>query len=314
MKKLHLCYYGNVVKAFTDRGPSILAPPFKNFLVAYDDWNDMTNEAKQQHIKSFMPYKPSANDLLEVLPDRQVPASTKTQSTTASQNEEETTSLVEKEEQFTIPATAEELSISEEKLRLDILREIFIKAEEIANSPNGVTTAASSDERMRTVKSSTSDQPLIISPNPRNRNLLQCKCKTSMWHLICKHALAAAFNLGITFYYLVEVKKKILTSRKSKGFTKAVNMNSSITEKGLKKSQIQNKCNKEMKSAASERQRFAAVSVSSKAPKGSSISDQVISTGDIQLNIQPFSTGLILPNTQPIPSSISYTVKQAADS
>ena len=91
-------------------------------------------------------------------------------------------------------------------------------------------------------------------------------------------------------------------------------MNPSIEEKGLKKSQIQNKCNKEMKSAASERQRFAAVSVSSKAPKGSSISDQVISTGDIQLNIQPFSTGLILPNTQPIPSSISYTVKQAADS
>ena len=154
----------------------------------------MTNEAKQQHIKSFMPYKPSANDLLEVLPDRQVPASTKTQSTTASQNEEETTSLVEKEEQFTIPATAEELSISEEKLRLDILREIFIKAEEIANSPNGVRTAASSDERMRKVRSSTCDQPLIISPNSRNRNLLQCKCKTNVWHLICKHALAAAIE------------------------------------------------------------------------------------------------------------------------
>ena len=201
----------------------------------------MTNEVKQQHIKSFIPYKPSANDLLEVLPDRQVPASTKTQSTTASQNEEETMSLVEKEGQFTIPATAEELSIPEEKLRL---------------------------ERMRTVRSSTSDQPLIISPNPRNRNLLQCKCKTSMWHLICKHALAASFNLGITFDYLVEVKKKILTSRKSKAFTKAVNMNSSIKEKGLKKSQIKNKCNKEMKSATSERQRFAAVSVSSKTPKG----------------------------------------------
>ena len=45
-------------------------------------------------------------------------------------------------------------------------------------------------------------------------------------------------------------------------------MNPSIEEKGLKKSQIQNKCNKEMKSATSERQRFAAVSVSSKTPKG----------------------------------------------
>ena len=94
-----------------------------------------------------------------------------------------------------------------------------------------------------------------------------------MWHLICEHALAAALNLGITFDYLVEVKKKILTSRKSKGFTKAVNKNPSIKEKGLKKSQIQNKCNKEMKSATSERQRFAAVSLFSKTPKGSSTSD-----------------------------------------
>ena len=60
-----------------------------------------------------------------------------------------------------------------------------------------------------------------------------------------------------------------------------------------------------MKSATSEKQQFTAISISSKTPKGSSTSDQVISAGDIQPNIQPFSTGLILPNTQPIPSSIS---------
>ena len=200
----------------TDRGPYILAPLFKSFLVAYDNWNDVTNEAKQQHFKSFISYIPSANDLLEVLPARPVPASTKTQSTTTCQNEDDTMSLVEKEGQFTILVTAEELSIPEEKLRLDILREIFIKAEELANSPNGVRTAASSDERMREVRRSTCDQPLIILPNPRNRNLLQCKCKTNVWHVICEHTLAAALILGITFDYLVEVKKKILTSRKSK--------------------------------------------------------------------------------------------------
>ena len=86
-----------------------------------------------------MSYIPSADDLLEVLPARSIPASTKTQSTITSQNKDKTMPLVEKEGQFTIPVTAEELSIPEEKLRLDILREIFIKAEEIANSPNGVT-------------------------------------------------------------------------------------------------------------------------------------------------------------------------------
>ena len=146
---------------------------------------------------------------------------------------------------------------------------------------------------------------LIISPNLRNRNLLQCKCKSNVWHLICEHALAVALNLEITFDCLVEAKKKLLTSRKSKGSTRAVNMNPSFKGKGLKKSQIQHKCNKEMKSASSKRQRFATVSVSSKTPKGSSTSDQVISAGYIQPNIQPFFTVLILPNTQPIPSCIS---------
>ena len=101
----------------------------------------MTNEAKQQHIKSFMSYIPSANDLLEVLPARPILASTKTQSTITSQKDDETMSLVEKEGKFTIPATPEELSIPEEKLRFDILREMFIRAEEIANSPIGVTLA-----------------------------------------------------------------------------------------------------------------------------------------------------------------------------
>ena len=104
-----------------------------------------------------MSYILTADDLLEVLPARSIPASTKTQSTITSQNEDETMSLVEKEGQFTIPVTAEELSIPKEKLRLDILREMLIRAEEIANPHNGVTTPASSDERMRKVKSNTSD-------------------------------------------------------------------------------------------------------------------------------------------------------------
>ena len=58
-------------------------------------------------------------------------------------------------------------------------------------------------------------------------------------------------------------------------------MNTIIKKKGLKKSQIQNKCNKEMKSATSERQRFAVASISSKTLKGPSASDKVISAGDI---------------------------------
>ena len=86
-----------------------------------------------------------------------------------------------------------------------------------------------------TVNSSTSNQSLIISQNLRNRNLLQCICKNNVWHLICEHMLAAAINLGITFDSLVEVKNKVLTCRKNKGFIIAVAMNASIKEKCLKK-------------------------------------------------------------------------------
>ena len=57
-----------------------------------------------------------------------------------------------KKGQLTIPITAEELSIPEEKLRLDVLREVFIKAEEIKNSPNGVTATASSNQENENIK------------------------------------------------------------------------------------------------------------------------------------------------------------------
>ena len=72
-----------------------------------------------------------------------------------------------------------------------------------------------------------------------------------------------------------------------------------------KKSQIQIKCNKEMKSTTSERQRFAVGPIFSKTPKRYSASAQVISAGDIQPNTKLFSTGLIQSSIEPIPSGIS---------
>ena len=70
-------------------------------------------------------------------------------------------------------------------------------------------------------------------------------------------------------------------------------MDASIKEKGLKKGQTQNKCNKEMASATSERQQFAVGSISSRNPIEYPAGYQVISAGDIQPNIHPFSTGMI---------------------
>ena len=68
------------------------------------------------------------------------------------------------------------------------------------------------------------------------------------------------------------MKKKFLTSRKSKGLTKAVTKYASIKEKGLKKGHTQNKYNKEMASATSERQRFAVDSI----PQGIQNSIQLV--------------------------------------
>ena len=102
-----------------------------------------------------------------------------------------------------------------------------------------------------------------------------------MWHLTCEHALAAALNLGITFDYLVEEKRKFWQAVKAKTSQRQWIWIQLSKKKGLKKSQIQNKCNKEMKSATSERQRFAVASIFSKTLKGPSASDKVISAGDI---------------------------------
>ena len=55
--------------------------------------------------------------------------------------------------------SAAEFDLPQNTVGVDILMENFDKAEEIANSPSGITALASSIERMRTVRSSTSDQP-----------------------------------------------------------------------------------------------------------------------------------------------------------
>ena len=86
---------------------------------------------------------------------------------------------------------------------------------------------------MRTVQCSTSDQPWIAAPYLQNKNLNQCKCNTSVWHLTREPSLAVALNMQIYFDYLVEVTKKTISSRKTKGFTKAVKTDVTIKEKGL---------------------------------------------------------------------------------
>ena len=61
---------------------------------------------------------------------------------------------VTEEKKFIVPNTATEFDLPQNKISVNIFPEFSGKVEEIANSPTSVTTAASSNKRMRTVQSS----------------------------------------------------------------------------------------------------------------------------------------------------------------
>ena len=85
------------------------------------------------------------------------------------------------------------------------------------------------------MKSSASTQPWIISPTSKNRDFLQCKCKTNSWYLICEHTIVVAMHLNICFAYFVQVKKKKITVSKAKrGLTSALESDLTPSQSGLK--------------------------------------------------------------------------------
>lgn len=140
---------------------------------------------------------------------------------------------VTEEKKFTVPVTATEFNLPEDKVSVDIFLEVFDKVEEIANSPKSKTTAASSNERMRTLRSShlinlglqhfTFEIKIFFSASERPTCVISPASTPDQQRWIFKY---------------VEVKKKIISSRKVKVFTKAVNTDITIGEKGLKKKQI----------------------------------------------------------------------------
>ena len=69
----------------------------------------------------------------------------------------------------------------------------FSEAEFLLNEKGGITKAASTDERLRTVKDKTSVQPFLVAPTSRNRDFLTCKCKNFVWYNFCVHSVAVAY-------------------------------------------------------------------------------------------------------------------------
>ena len=82
---------------------------------------------------------------------------------------------------------------------------------------DGVTTAASNDDKVRTVKNINSSSPLMVASKKKNRNILQCKCKGYTWYNLCFHTVAVECDTGISFDFFSEIKKKINLKGKKRG-------------------------------------------------------------------------------------------------
>ena len=139
-----------------------------------------------------------------------------------------------------LPISFEELKL-EEMIPRQTLEKMFKDAESLLNVRDGVTTAASNDDRVRTVKNINSSYKLIVAPNKKKRNILKCKCKSYTWYNVCSLTVAVACDAGISFHFFSEIKKKINFKGNKRGLTKALKFDLTEKEKGMKQDEIAKK-------------------------------------------------------------------------
>ena len=111
----------------------------------------------------------------------------------------------------------------------ETLEKMFKDTESLMNIKDGVTIAASNDDRVRTVKNIISSYPLIVAPNAKNRNILECKCKS----YTCFHTVAILCDTGI--------KKEIYLKGKKRRLIKTLESDLTDKEKGMKQGEIAKK-------------------------------------------------------------------------
>ena len=119
----------------------------------------------------------------------------------------------------------------------ETLEKMFKDTESLMNIKDGVTIAASNDDRVRTVKNIISSYPLIVAPNAKNRNILECKCKSYM----CFHTVAILCDTGISFDFFSEIKKEIYLKGKKRRLIKTLESDLTDKEKGMKQGEIAKK-------------------------------------------------------------------------
>ena len=135
-----------------------------------------------------------------------------------------------------LPITAEAFNIPVDIIPPSTLNDKFKKAEELLNKDASITKAASSEPNTRNVKSSNDPKPHFLQPRGKNKFYVECDCRLFHWYKICQNALAAGVDIGISFEYLTEVKKKMLQGKGS--LTDAVNTMRKLSRKEMKKNEV----------------------------------------------------------------------------
>ena len=136
-----------------------------------------------------------------------------------------------------LPFAPLDLNIPQDHISLATLGGIFSEAEELINQERGVTSAASSDHKLQTVKSKSSTVPFIVVPSPKNSNYYLCKCSTFSRYQICAHTITITEGNGSLFDYFVELKKKVKRP-KQKGLTNAIESTLTQQKRGMKRNEI----------------------------------------------------------------------------
>ena len=235
LKNRNIRLFKDTVKVLYGEGPYILSPSYQKFFIEFGCWKDMKKEDQIDHIKSFFNYIPPIDEIQacnnslkhHFAQFRSFPVNYD-----ANRIPEPSFKHYRK-----LPFTPLNLNIPEDHISLATLRGIFSEAEELINEEGGVTSAASSDHRMRTLKSKSSTVSLILAPLPKNPNYYQCKCPTFSWYQICVQTIATAEDNGSLFDYFVEIKKKV-KRQKQKGLTNAIESTLIQREKEMKKNEI----------------------------------------------------------------------------
>ena len=161
----------------------------------YNEWFSLSRERKEQHLKRFFLMYHSKMTLLEkVLMHRQ---------TNTLKKHWECLWQFKKSSLFLLRSFKLRRWFQEKLLKkcLRTQNVCFMSGTVLQQLPQMTT-------EFEQLKNINSVYPVIVAPNEKNRNMLECKWKSCTWFKLCPHTVAIACDTGISFDFFSEIKRK----------------------------------------------------------------------------------------------------------